>query len=46
MAELCKQHDDYDKWTVVRPQLGIRSYFNAERKYSVKTKLPSLIYAP
>jgi hypothetical protein len=46
MAELCKQHDDYDKWIVVRPQLAIRSYFNAEGKYSIKTKLSSLIYAP
>jgi hypothetical protein len=35
MAELCKQHGDYDKWIVVRPQLVLRSYFNAEVKYEV-----------
>jgi hypothetical protein len=46
MAELCKQHDDYDKWLVVRSQRVLRSYFNAEEIYSVKTKLSSLIYAP
>jgi len=46
MAELCKHHDDYDKWLVVRPQRVLRSYYNVERKYSVKTKLSSLIYAP
>jgi len=46
MAELCKQHDDYVKWLVVRPQRVLHSYFSAEEKYSVKTKLSSLIYAP
>jgi hypothetical protein len=46
MEELCKQHADYDKWLVVRTQCVLRSYFNAEGKYSVETKLSSPIYAP
>jgi hypothetical protein len=45
-ADLCKQHDDYDKWLLVRPQRDLHSYFNAEGIYSAKIILSSLIYAP
>jgi hypothetical protein len=35
MAELCKQHDDYDKWLLVRPQRALHSYINAEHQIIV-----------
>jgi len=46
IAELCKQQDDYVKWLVLRLQRDFHSSFNAEGKYSVETKLSSLIYGP